>query len=70
MKVDAHRAWPAFSKEVVVTDRAPKSRRLAYHNECARVNMDVGYKGQEGGMEARRAPKFPSNKGMKAGRKG
>jgi hypothetical protein len=42
MKFDAHRAWPASSKEVVVTDRAPKSRRLAYHNECVRVKMELG----------------------------
>lgn len=44
IKVDAHRAWPAFSKEVVLTDRAPNSRKLAYHNECARVEMELGLK--------------------------
>ena len=66
---DAHRAWPAFSKEVVLTDRAPKSRRLAYPSECARVNKEFRFNGQEGGKETRRtpAPSIHGNSGRQEG---
>ena len=67
---DAHRAWPAFSKEVVLTDRASKSRRLAYRSECARVNMEFRFNGQEGGTEVRRTPTFPSPYGNQGRQEG